>query len=124
MKTNLERPVVRYIEQGDYLLPALALPYSQDERPIGIWGERHRRYLKEHHRVLYYNLLTGCKLHEHLADVNEQAEELFFRLVRELAEKEGVNEKLKAENQMLWVQRMNNIHSRAMEIVNAEIIFA
>lgn len=123
-QTIFEKNGGSYVEMGDYFLPTITISENKDERPIGVWGQRRRRYLKTQHRVIYYNLLTGCKLHEHLTDVNKQAEELFSRLVKELAEKEGVNEKRKAENQMLWVQRMNNIRNRAMEIVNAEIIFA
>lgn len=121
MKTIFEQTGGTYTNQGDYLLPDLKLPETE-QREIGVWGERRRRYLKGHHRVIYYNLLTSCKLHEHLADVNEQANSLFLRLVKELAEKEGVTEQLKAENSMLWVQKMNNIRNRAMEIVNAEMI--
>ena len=114
---------IRYELQGDYYLPCLKLPES-DNRPIGIWGQHRRRYLKEHHRILYYNLLTRGKLHDHLADINEEAEEMFTQLVRQLSEKEGVTEQLKAENQMLWVQKMNNIRNRTTEIVIAEIIMA
>ena len=113
---------ITYTRQGDYNLPNLNLP-EQDNREIGIWGARRRRFLKEHHRVLYYNLLTKCKLHDHLADINEEATEMYERLVRQLAETENVTEKLKAENQMLWVQRMNNIRNRATEIVNKELIY-
>ena len=113
---------ITYTRQGDYNLPNLTLP-EQDDREIGIWGARRRRFLKEHHRVLYYNLLTKCKLHDHLADINEEATEMYERLVRQLAETENVTEKLKAENQMLWVQRMNNIRNRATEIVNKELIY-
>ena len=116
------RTGIRYELQGDYYLPCLKLPES-DNRPIGIWGQRRRRYLKEHHRILYYNLLTRGKLHDHLADINEEAEEMFTQLVRQLSEKEGVTEQLKAENQMLWVQKTNNIRNRATEIVNAELIY-
>lgn len=90
---------------------------------IGIWGKRHLRYIKQHHKIRYTNLLTSCKLTAYLADIDEQAEELFFRLVNQLAEKEGVTEQLKADNQMLWVQRMNNIRNQATEIVNAELIY-
>ena len=108
--------------QGDYNLPDLKLP-EQKEREIGIWGQRRRRYLKEHHRVLYYNLLTQCKLIEHLADIDEEAQKMYDQLVRQLAEQEGVTEQLKAKNQMLWVQRMNNIRNRATEIVNNELIY-
>ena len=113
---------ITYTRQGDYNLPNLILP-EQDDREIGIWGQRRRRYLKEHHRVLYYNLLTKCKLHNHLADINEEATEMYNELVRQLAEKEGITEQLKAENQMLWVQRINNIRNRAIEIVNNSIIY-
>ena len=112
-----------YEQQGDYFLPCLKLP-EQPEYEIGVWGNRRRQYLKEHHRIRYYNLLTEGKLLEHLADVEQQAQELFNRLVDELAEKESVTEKLKAEDPMLWVQRMNNIRSRAEEIVNNDLIYA
>ena len=98
----------------------------QTEQPkfeIGIWGKRHLRYIKQHHKIRYTNLLTSCKLTAYLADIDEQAEDMFFRLVKQLAEKEGVTEQLKAENQMLWVKRMNNIRNRATEIVNAELIY-
>ena len=113
---------ITYTRQGDYNLPNLMLP-EQDDREIGIWGQRRRRYLKVHHRVLYYNLLTKCKLHDHLADVNEEAIEMYDRLVKQLAEKDGITEQLKAENQLLWVQRMNSIRNRATEIVNKELIY-
>ena len=113
---------ITYTRQGDYNLPNLTLP-EQDGREIGIWGARRGRYLKEHHRVLYYNLLTKCKLQDHLADVNEEATEMYERLAEQLAEKEGVTEQLKTENQMLWVQRMNSIRNRATETVNKELIY-
>ena len=113
---------IAYTKQGDYNLPDLNLP-EQEEREIGIWGQRRRRYLKEHHRVLYYNLLTQCKLIDHLADINEEAQKMYDRLVKQLAEQEGVTEQLKTEDQMLWVQRMNNIRNRATEIVNNELIY-
>lgn len=111
-----------YELQGDYYLPCLKLP-EEGEVHIGIWGQRHRRYLKNHHRVRCINLLTSGKLKDYLADLNEQAEALFSRLVKQLSEKEGVMEGLKAENQMLWVQRMNNVRSAAMEIVSSELIY-
>ena len=114
---------ITYTRQGDYYLPDLTLP-EQDDREIGICGQRRRRYLKENHRVLYYNLLTKCKLHDHLADINEVATEMYDKLVIQFADKEGVTERLKAENQMLWVQRMNNICNRATEIVNQSIIYS
>lgn len=110
-----------YEKQGDYYLPCLELP--EEEKPIGIWGQRHLRYIKQHKRVFYANLLTSCRLNSYLADVNEQAENMFSRLVKELSEKENVTEKLKAENAMLWVQKMNNIRARVAEVVNAELIF-
>lgn len=111
-----------YELQGDYYLPCLSLP-TEKERPIGIWGRRHSRFLKQNHKVLYYNFLTSGKINSYLADIDEQAEEMFSRLVKQLAEKENVTENLKAENQMLWVQRMNNIRNRATEVVNAEVIY-
>lgn len=111
-----------YTQQGDYLLPDLVTP-AEDKREIGVWGQRRMRYLKQHHRILYYNLLTSGKLHSHLADVEEQAQELFYRLVNEYAEKESVNEHLKAINQMEWVRRMNNIRERIIEAMNNEVVF-
>ena len=112
-----------YEKQGDYYLPCISLPEEENE-PIGVWGQRHLRYLKQHRKVLYTNLLTSGKLNSHLAELNKQAEDMFFRVVKQLAEKEGVTEKLKAENQMDWVDRMNNIRNRATEIVNADLIYA
>ena len=112
-----------YTQVGDYLLPDLSLPAEKEPGNIGVWALRHKRYLKQHHKVLYYNLLTSGKLHSHLADIEEQAQQLFLRLVKELAEKEGVTEKLKAENAMLWVRQMNNIRERATEVVNSEVVF-
>ena len=104
-------------------MPNLVLPIKS-EQSIGIWGQRRLRYLKQHHRVLYYNLLTSGKLHSHLADVEEQAQELFSRLVNECAAKEGVDEQLKAADHIYWVQKMNNIRERAREVVNTDVIFA
>jgi hypothetical protein len=121
-KTIFEEMGGIYTQQGDYFLPNLALP-EEEQEPIGTWGQRHSRFLKQNHKVLYYNLLTSGKLNSHLADINEQAEEMCSRLVKQLAEKENITEKLKAENQMLWVQRMNNIRSSAMEVVKSELIF-
>ena len=112
-----------YTQIGDYLLPDLSLPAEKDDRPIGIWGQRRLRYLKQYHKVIYYNLLTSGKLHSHLADTEEQAQQLFSRLVRGLAEKEGVTEQLKAADQMAWVRRLNNIREQAAEVVNAELVF-
>ena len=111
-----------YELQGDYYLLCLKLPEGE-QQPVGLWGQRHLRYIKEHKRAFYTNLLTSCKLNSYLADIDRQAEEIFSRLVKQLAEKENVTEKLKAENQMLWLQRMNNIRSRAREVVNTEIIY-
>lgn len=112
-----------YEKQGDYFIPCLSLP-EEEQKPIGIWGQRHLRYIKQYKRVFYANLLTSCKLNSYLADVDEQAEDMFSRLVKDFAEKENVTEKLKAENQMLWVQRMNNIRNRATEVVNEDLIYA
>ena len=113
---------ITYTMQGDYLLPNLTLP-EQENREIGIWGQRHKRYLLNHHKVRYYNLLTSCTLTDYLADINEQAENMYQLLVKQLAEKEGVTEQLKAKNPILCVQKMNNIQNRAREIVNLEIIY-
>ena len=112
-----------YELQGGYYLPCLKLP-KEESRHIGIWGQRHLRYLKQHRKVLYSGLLISGKLNSYLADINEQAEEMFSRLVKQLAEREGVTEVLKTENQMLWVQRMNNIRSAAMEVVSNDLIYA
>ncbi len=112
---------ITYTQQGEYLLPDLKLP-EQPKVEIGIWGKRHLQYLKNHHPIIYTNLLTSCKLTAYLVDIDEQAEDMFFRLVNQLAKQEGVTEQLKAENQMLWVRKMNNIRNQAKEIVNAEII--
>ncbi len=117
-----EKNGIWYELQGDYYLPCLKLP-EESEVYIGIWGQRHRRYLKNHHRVRYINLLTSGKLNSYLADIDRQAEAMFSRLVKQLSKKEGVTEALKAENQLLWVQRMNNIRSAAMEIVSSELIY-
>lgn len=122
MKSLFEVHGGTYTMQGDYRLPNITLP-AEDERPIGVWGQRRLRYLKQHHKVMYYNLLTSGKLHSHLADTEEQAQVLFSRLVKEYAEKEGVTEQLKSADQLKWVRRMNNIRNRAAEIVNAEVVF-
>ena len=118
-----ERTGLHYELVGDYYLIAGEDEPEQEQEPIGIWGQRHLRYLKEHRRVRYANLLTIGKLNDYLADLNEQAEAMFSRLVKQLSEKEGVTEDLKAENQMLWVQRMNNLRNTAMEIVSSELIY-
>ena len=122
-KSLFEQMGGTYTQVGDYLIPNLTLP-EEESKPVGIWGQRHLRYIKQHKRVFYANLLTACKLNSHLADIDEQAENMFLRLVKELAEKENITETLKAENQMLWGQRMNNIRNRATECVNAELIYA
>ena len=122
-KTIFEEMGGTYTQVGDYLLPDLKLP-EEEQQPIGVWGQRHRRYLKEHRRATYATLLTSGRLNSYLADIDRQAEEMFLRLVKQMAEAEGVTEQLKADNQMEWVGRMNNIRSRAMEIVNCELIYA
>ena len=111
-----------YEQQGEYMVPCLALP-TQEEQPIGIWGQRHLRYLRQYRKILYTNLLTSGKMHSYLTGLNKQAEDMFFRLVKQMTEREGVTEQLIAENQMEWVRRINNIRNRATEIVNAELIF-
>ena len=112
-----------YELQGDYYIPCLKLP-EEEQQPIGVWGQWHLQYIKAHRKGFYTTLLTKCELNRHLADVNKQAEDMFFRLVKQMAEREGVTEKLKADNQMEWVARMNNIRSRATKIVNHDIIYA
>ena len=112
-----------YVKQGDYYLPELALP-AEEEKPIGIWGQRHLQYLKEHKQFVYLNLLTSGRLNEYLASVDEQAEDMFSRLVKEYADRQGVTERLKAEKQILWVQRMNIIRACVREIVEGEIIYS
>ncbi len=121
-KTIFEEMGGTYTQVGDYLLPNLELP-EEEQQPIGVWGQRHRRYLKEHRRATYVTLLTSGRLNSYLADIDRQAEELFSRLVKQMAEAEGVTEQLKADNQMEWVGGMNNIRNRAMEIVNSELIY-
>ena len=113
---------ITYTQQGDYLLPDLKMP-EQPKVEIGIWGKRHLRYIKQHHPIRYTNLLTSCELTAYLSNIDEEATEMFDRLVKQLAEKEGLTEQLKANNQMLWVARMNNIRNRVTEIINKEIIY-
>ena len=120
-KTIFEEMGGTYVRRGDYNLPCLSLPAEKENKPIGVWGQRHLRYLKQHRKVLYTNLLTSGKMNSYLADIDKQAEDMFLRLVKQMAEREGVTEQLKAKNQMEWVGRLNNIRSRAMEIVNAEL---
>ena len=117
-----ERTRLKYELVGDYYL--VVGDDEPEERPIGIWGQRHLRYLKQHHRIVYAELLTSGKLNDYLADLNEQAEDMFSRLVKELAEKDGISETLKAENQMLWVRQMNTVREKATEIVNNDLIYA
>ncbi len=123
MKSLFEEIGGTYHEENGYLIPDLTLP-PEEEKPIGIWGQRHLRYIKGHKRLFYVNLLTSDRLNSYLADINEQAEELFFRLVKQFAEKEGITEELKSTDQMAWVGAMNNMRSRAREIVNADLIYA
>lgn len=121
-KSLFEQMGGTYTQVGDYLLPNLVLP-EEEQKSIGFWGQRYRRHLKENHRIIYYNYLIKGKLSKHLTEVNARAEEMFFRLVKELAEKENVTEQLKADDMMLWIQTMNNIRNRATEIVNSKVIF-
>ena len=113
---------ITYTQQGDYLLPDLKLP-EQPKIEIGIWGRRRLQYLKNHHPIIYTNYLTSCTLTAHLADIDEEANEMFDRIVKQFAKQEGVTEKLKAEDQIQWVRKMNNIRNRAEEIVYNEIIY-
>ena len=112
-----------YIRHGDYLIPCLALPEEEEQRFIGVWGQRHKRYLKEHKKVVYIILLTSSRLNSYLADIEEQAQERFERIVDQMKQAQGITEQLKAENQMEWVVRMNNIQTCAREVVNAELIY-
>ena len=122
-KTIFEQMGGTYSQVGDYLLPNLTLPTEEKQANIGVWGMRRKRFLKENHRVLYANLMTSGKLVAYLDYIEQQATAMFLRLVKELAEKENVTEELKETDQMLWVQKMNNIRNRATEIVNAELIY-
>lgn len=124
MKKNFtdKRTGISYTLQGDYYLPDLELP-AEEQQPIGVWGQRHLRYIKQHRKALYTNLLTSGKLSSYLVDIDRQAEEMFSRLVKQIAKRESVTEQLKADNQMVWVQKMNNIRNRATEIINADIIY-
>lgn len=116
-----ERTGLKYELVGDYYF--IADDDGPEDRPIGIWGQRHLRYLKQHRKAVYAELLTSGKLNDYLADLNEQAEDMFLRLVNELAEKNGITETLKAENQMIWVRRMNAVRETATEIINNELIY-
>ena len=123
MKTIFENSGGTYTQVGNYLLPNLSLSAEEKETNIGVWAMRHKRYLRQNHKVRYYNLLTSGKLDSYLADIEEQAQNLFSRLVKDIAEKENVTEKLKSDNPMLWVQKMNNIRNQATEIVNEQVIY-
>lgn len=113
-----------YELQGEYYLPCLILPAEKENKPIDLWGQRHKRYLQEHKRAFYTTLLTSGKLNSYLADIDKQAQDMFSRLVREYADRQGVTESLKAENQLLWVQKMNNIRACVREVVEREIIYS
>ena len=121
--TIFEQTGGTYTQVGDYMFPDLLPAEEEKEANIGVWGMRHKRYLKQNHKVPYYNLLTSGKLNSYLADIEQHAQDLFLRLVKDLAEKENITEELKATDMMLWVQKMNNISNCAMEIVNAEIVY-
>ena len=120
-KSLFEQMGGTYTQQGDYVLPNLIL--LAENQPIGIWGQRHAQYLKQHRKILYYNLLTSGKLNSYLTDIDKQAEEMLSRIINEMTKKQGISEQLKANDQMAWVGKMNNIRNRAIEIVNHQIIF-
>ncbi len=121
--TIFEKSGGTYTQVGDYMLPDLLPTEEEKEANIGVWAMRHKRYLKQNHKVRYYNLLTSGKLNSYLVDIEQQAQDLFLRLVKDLAEKENITEELKATDMMLWVRNMNNIRNRATEKVNADIIY-
>ena len=121
-KSLFEQMGGTYTQVGDYLLPNLIL-YKQQDQQIGVWGQRHARYLKQHHKIIYINLLTSGKLNDYLIDIENQAENLFLQLVKQLSESENITEELKAKDQMEWVAQMNNVYNRAREIVNSKLIF-
>ena len=121
-KSLFEQMGGTYTQVGDYLIPNLRLPEQQDQ-PIGVWGQRHARYLKQHHKIIYMNLLTSGKLNDYLVDIENQAENLFLQLVKQLAESEDITEELKAKDQMEWVAQMNNVCNSAREIVNSKFHF-
>lgn len=122
-KTIFEEMGGTYTQVGDYLLPDIKVPVEEETEPIGLWGQRHARQLKEHHKVLYMNLLTSGKLHSYLVEIDKQAEDMFLRLVKEYTDKQGVTEQLKAENVMEWIGRMNNIQACVREVVGKELIY-
>lgn len=121
-KTIFEQMGGTYTLQGDYYLPDLVLP-NEEQKPVGLWGQRHLRYLKDYHRITYANLFTSGKLNSYLADIDKQAEDMFFRLVKQYEKAEGVTEALKAEQPLEWVRRMNNICNRATEVVNNDLVY-
>ena len=121
-KTIFEEIGGTYIRHGDYLIPCLTLP-EEEQRFIGVWGQRHKRYLKEHKEAVYITLLTSGRLNSYLADIEEQAQERFERIIEQMKQEQGITEQLKAENQMEWVSRMNNIQTCAREAVNVELIY-
>ncbi len=121
-KTIFEQMDGNYTLQGDYYLPNLSLP-AEENKPIGIWGQRHLRYLKEYRRITYTNLLTSGKLNSYLADVDQQAEDMFSHFIKQMTKREGLSKRIKVENQIEWVGRMNNIRNRAVEIINTNLIF-
>lgn len=123
-KTIFEEMGGTYVRQGDYSIPCLTLPAEKENKPIGVWGQRHKRYLQEHKRATHTTLLTNGNLNGYLADIDEQAEEMFSRLVKQMAEREGVTEQLKIADQMAWVKVMNNIRNRAEEIVYSNLIYS
>ncbi len=122
MKSIYENTGKGYTPQGDYVLPNIEIE-DKAKHKIGVWGQRYRKYLQQNHRVLYYNYLTSGTLYKHISEVETQAENLFASVVKSLTEKENITEKLKAESPMEWVQKMNNIRNRAIEIVNTELIY-
>lgn len=122
-KTIFEEMGGTYVRQGDYFIPCLTLPAEKENKPIGVWGQRHKRYLREHKRAIYTILLTSGKLNSYLADIDKQAQERFERLIEGMKQAQGITEQLKAENQLEWVQKLNNIRACVMEIVNEEIIY-
>ena len=123
-KTIFEEMGGTYVRQGDYFIPCLTLPAEKENKPIGVWGQRHKRYLQEHKRATHTTLLTNGNLNGYLADIDEQAEKMFSRLVKQMAEREGVTEQLKIADQMAWVKVMNNIRNRAEEIVYSNLIYS
>ena len=122
-KTIFEEMGGTYRQVDDYLMPVITVPAEEEAEPIGLWGQRHARHLKEHHKVLYMNLLTSGKLYRYLVDVDRQAGDMFLRLVKEYADRQGVTEQLKAENPHEWIGRMNNIQACVREVVEREIIY-